>query len=349
MTDSNRVTELNQRSLTLTDAELAYVDRFSVLLPMNELPEIVVSGDQSDPDDRQDDIARTIIPFPAAIGQGRGGNSLDRSSDEIESSGSARGKKGNDSTGESAASRSGADAVTVEFPQDELSISRNSAENESSSEDAESDSENGDSEEAVFDIAEQGRFHQRLDSVAQNVENNLSDSKSNVLVMASPCDPADQDSIFNSLIMALATRNPAWRIIAIQGIQPKQDVATFSVGLGHVLSDEYLLEDVVIPTNVENLDYLAYSPCDLSNSSYRNRIGHMLDELKKHYDLVFINGNEASSPTTQGLADSADAFYLVVRMVDAEQQEVVNAVDLLRRNGARLAGCILSDYEREAS
>ncbi len=62
MKSSKRVTELNNRSVELTDAELRNVDKFSVSLPMNELPEVVVVSPQPIAPPRNYDGPATI-PF----------------------------------------------------------------------------------------------------------------------------------------------------------------------------------------------------------------------------------------------------------------------------------------------
>ena len=377
MSKSNKITELNQLSQKLTDAELAMVEKFSVLLPMNELPEIVIANsDQAGYDSRSEIDAQeadnesgasssvananasnanasnageenksgengvpegAIIPFQKA--------SPDPEDSSSEAVNEADGERHEDRTGAEPTNVEKQDAIeerTVEFPQDELSISGRPDE-------AESDQEHADAEEAIFDIVEHGRYHDRVESVAASIESGLNPNQPATYVLVSPTNSPDQELIFNSLLLSIANKKPDRKIIGVQAIMPQLEDSGCSVGLGHVLSEEYLLEDVVVPTSSDNLDYLAFSECSISNSSYKNRIHRMLEELKKHYDLVFVNAGVAASSETLSLADSADAFYMLIRMADAEQDPVVQAAAALRKKGARLAGCILSGYQKEAS
>lgn len=342
MIDSNRVTELNHKSLALTDAELALVDKFSVLLPMSELPEIIVGQGGASDDDQAELPESAIIPFENPLPTD-GNRQQAVEPPEIDS-------KPESATDEQKDDEIEPDILAVDFPKDELSISSDSPEEtESVGDDDASQTTDGEDDEASYDILQYGKYHERFEQLAKQLSSNLEETSDGVVLIASPDTARDQDLVFSSLLIALSRKSPEKRIIAVQGMEPDDDQCCVSVGLGQVLSDEHLLEDVVIPTSIDNLDYLGYSDSSLSSQAYRNRMYRMFDELKRHYDLILFNARPAATPETLAISDMADACYLLIRSTDAEKEPVLDAVKELRKKGARLAGCILTSYQREAS
>lgn len=379
MAETKKVTELNQKSLELRDSELALVDKFSVLLPMGELPEIVIVGgpDKSAAVRGGVPAERHVIPFPATLADDgdegrqrvqtdtRAAVSTSISSSRHHSDAPVVSQSDCDAVSEKAATstdRSTVDTkldsgpgdtdeiMAVEFPRDELSISRGRQAGESSL-DASGGPELGGEqpEEAIFDLGEHARFRDRMESAAANLAAALPDNRSQVIVLTPPETHPDQGAVFHSLLDAVAAQRPELRIIAVQANEICGATSDWTVGLGHVLAEEHLLEEVVIPTSLENLDYLGYTESSISNASFKNRMQRILDELKGHYDLVLVNGNPATSSQTIALADVVDTFYLLVRLGDSERETVARAVEELRKRGGRLSGCLVTHYQREAS
>lgn len=347
MLDSKRVSDLNNRSVQLTDAELSLVDRFSVSLPMNELPEIVVvgSGGKSKPEAGEDDGPATI-PFPqdsaATQTVAKAATSADPAVASTESS--------RDPLATSTDLPIGTDVV---MPKDELDLSPAakppqepsadlSANSQGSSEQESLSNENH--EAAIFNIEDYATFHDRFESIAHSLERSLNNQFPASVAITSPAENGSQNKVVSSLISNLAQSHPSLKMIAIQGYEYEDETEQFSIGLGQVLAEENELEEAVIPTTIESLDYLAYSQFEsLLSTTFKSRFEKVLTELKKHYDLVIVNSKCATEPETKAIAEIADATYLIVSLADVDQDLAINASEELRQGGAHLAGCILTE------
>ena len=89
---------------------------------------------------------------------------------------------------------------------------------------------------------------------------------------------------------------------------------------------------VVIPTTIDNLDYLAFSDCgSVLSSSFKPRVEKIVSELRKHYDLIFINGKSAEETETKSWTAIADATYLIVQLYGDDQTAAKEAATQLRK------------------
>lgn len=347
MIDSNRITELNNRSIELTDAELLLVDKFSVSLPMNELPEIVVVGTTSKPIRRSEDNRPTTIPFQTVT---ENKQTLEGPANETNAKPEILDARRSEPENTQPESGYGSvDQTEIKLPRDELDLSSGEADTvefKYHSEHRPSSSIVDSQEDAVFRIENYNSFQDRFEQVAQNIEESIQDAVPRVIVLTSPTGHVDQNCVLNSILTKLANGNEALRMISVQAIELDDEAGQFSVGLGHVLSEENQLVDVVIPTSIENLDYLGYSNCrSILATTFRNRIEKVFVDLKKHYDLIFVNSKNTSSFETKAIAELADATYLLISIQDVEQEAAIEATQELRECGAQLAGCILTDGE----
>jgi hypothetical protein len=441
MKSSKRVTELNNRSVELTDAELRNVDKFSVSLPMNELPEVVVVSPQPIAPPRNYDGPATI-PFlkdKPGLETGRlqpepvsHSTAPENAHDSTQSSGSQSSSFGTDvspnertggiedhasidrdSNGISIPDIQDAESVLLdthpyespsanetsvvnpsttaeskteldesadfieaftndlELPQDELAIlnsddSSANCDSESNEKLEEHHAEAADLEvagpsddapanaTAIYKIEDYAIHENRFERIAKGVETELENKPSSVVLITSP---SHSESIFgrdsiqhataNNLLSVLANRNPTMRIISVQANETGPDQQEqFSPGLGEVLSEENELADVVIPTTIDNLDYLAFSDCgSVLSSSFKPRVEKIVSELRKHYDLIFINGKSAEETETKSWTAIADATYLIVQLYGDDQTAAKEAATQLRKNGGRLVGCIVIQPE----
>lgn len=438
MKSSKRVTELNNRSVELTDAELRFVDKFSVSLPMNELPEVVVVSPQpvaprrnydgpatipfklNEPEsnDRYRETNQSLNSALAKLGSQAATRPLNPSTSEPENldaeaeATTDSDLMGCDSNGislpdiqdaesvlldthsnegashsESSASERSSEfdlptesndtaefnkdfASDLELPQDELDIFHSdgsSADRDVQSNEAFPDHENiarsdvttepedvASNTTAIYRIEDHALYEERFERIAKSIEAELENKPSSVVLITSPT-PSDlfsdtnsiQDTTANNLLSVLANRNPTMRIISVQANYSSTNRdEQFSPGLGEVLSEENELEDAVIPTTIDNLDYLAFSDCgSVLSSSFKPRAMKIMSELRKHYDLIFINGKSAEEMETKAWTAIADATYLNVQLYGDDKVAAKEAATQLRKNGGRLVGCIVIEPE----
>ncbi len=89
------------------------------------------------------------------------------------------------------------------------------------------------------------------------------------------------------------------------------------IGISSYLIDKATLEDIIVPTEVENLDFMpagpaAPNPAELINS---NRTSELLDKLKEMYDYIVIDSAPAGILTeTYILMKYADLNVFICRL-----------------------------------
>jgi hypothetical protein len=237
----------------------------------------------------------------------------------------------------------------ITLPRDELTLSADkmkSADFENPHDQQPSSAAGDLSGDAVFRIEEYNTYQDRFSQVSEAMCERMPSELPWVVVLTSPTEPIQQNLAFNSILTRLSNENQELRVISVQAIGLDDSKGQCSLGLGHVLSEENQLADVVIPTTIANLDYLGYSNCSsILATNFKNRFEKVLAELKQHYDLIVVNSKHSSSFETKAVAESADATYLLLSLQDVEQESAIEAAQELRECGAKLVGCILTDAE----
>ena len=88
------------------------------------------------------------------------------------------------------------------------------------------------------------------------------------------------------------------------------------IGISSFLIDKAIIEDIIVPTHIENLDLIsagpaAPNPAELIDSE---RTGELIDKLKEMYDYIIIDSAPAGILTeTHLLMKYADLNIFVVR------------------------------------
>jgi capsular exopolysaccharide synthesis family protein len=89
------------------------------------------------------------------------------------------------------------------------------------------------------------------------------------------------------------------------------------IGISSYLIDKAILEDIIVPTQVENLDFMpagpaAPNPAELINT---DRTSELIDKLKEMYDYIIIDSAPAGILTeTYILMKYADLNVFIVRL-----------------------------------
>ncbi|MDR1521493.1 MAG: CpsD/CapB family tyrosine-protein kinase [Streptococcaceae bacterium] len=123
---------------------------------------------------------------------------------------------------------------------------------------------------------------------------------------------------------------------------------TWSISNTKGLSDSLLhpensLSDYVKQSNVTDLDLLASGsqPPNPSELLETQRMKEVLDETASKYDLVIFDSPPLAMPTdSQILANRVDGTILVTRERKTKNQELKQAIDLLKKANAKVLGAI---------
>jgi len=107
------------------------------------------------------------------------------------------------------------------------------------------------------------------------------------------------------------------------------------IGISSYLIDKAIIEDIILPTQIENLDLIsagpaAPNPAELISSE---RTGELIDKLKEMYDYIIID----SAPSgllaeTLLLMKHSDLNVFVVRMEYTVKEAFKNSISVLRNN-----------------
>lgn len=118
------------------------------------------------------------------------------------------------------------------------------------------------------------------------------------------------------------------------------------IGISSYLIDKAIIDDIILPTQIDNLDLIsagpaAPNPAELINSE---RTSELIDKLKEMYDYIIID----SAPSgilaeTLLLMKHADLNIFVVRMDYSIKDTLVNAISTLEKNNFSNVTMLLND------
>lgn len=345
MNHVNRTKDLNEKSSRLTAEEMAVVDRFSVLLPMGDLPEIVVSSQDETgkpADSRKPDALRDPADLPRS---GPQPSATRESADASSGNHHERTDPG-----------SATDRDSVSLPTDELSLFDKDDPAPRLDGDNEVEHESESDDDYVFPIDTVGTVEEKVERIAKNLEARINERADCIICLTAPLPVSGRDDVFHSLAVSLARRNPTQQIACLQLAAPENETDN-TIGFGHVLDGEYELQDVVVPTSIDNIDYLGYSPHKSTSGEVDSGLARILRVLKKHYDLVLVHcppveesdSGDVASDKPFSVIRMADLVYLLLSLGTVERNQALQFTGRLRQAGATLAGCILTEYQRMAS
>lgn len=117
-----------------------------------------------------------------------------------------------------------------------------------------------------------------------------------------------------------------------------------AAGLTEVLNRQQSAASAIMPTEMENLFFLAAGIASLSRQKTLNsRLASFNEELKKEFRFVLIDGGVAQELMPKTWCAFCDSTYLVVSLDDSLNTAASSAVVDLQSAGARLLGCIVTN------
>ena len=124
-----------------------------------------------------------------------------------------------------------------------------------------------------------------------------------------------------------------------------------NVGLANVLASQETIDGVMQPTQEPNLSFIPAGPVPINPAELIVGAGMqaLLDELKRRYDIVVIDG-----PPVLGLADAPalssqiDNTLFVVEANRVHGRQANGAIQRLRAANARLVGILLTKFDAKA-
>jgi|WetSurMetagenome_2_1015567.scaffolds.fasta_scaffold10660_2 tyrosine-protein kinase Etk/Wzc len=129
--------------------------------------------------------------------------------------------------------------------------------------------------------------------------------------------------------------------------------STNIIGISSFLIDKANIEDIILPTSIENLDLISAGPAAPNPAELisLNRTAELIDKLKEMYDYIIIDSAPAGILTeTQLLMKYADLNIFVVRMDKTIREALRNSMRSLQVNKITNISMLINDLniKREA-
>jgi len=123
-------------------------------------------------------------------------------------------------------------------------------------------------------------------------------------------------------------------------------------GLSDYLAGKISLEQLIRPTNVDRLDYVArgIAPPNPSELLMTEQFSEFLEQMGDHYDLVIIDTPPALAVTDAAIVGKqSGAALMITRFRENSPKEIERALQQLESAGVNVRGSILNAIERSAS
>lgn len=122
------------------------------------------------------------------------------------------------------------------------------------------------------------------------------------------------------------------------------------VGLSNLIMEPRLKKDAIIPSGIDNLDFLLSgsippNPSELLGSP---RMQELLQDLRKDYDYIFLDSPPINMVTDAVvLAPESDGVLFLVRANQSERGAVAHAVKQLEYSQTKILGFVLNGVDME--
>jgi capsular exopolysaccharide synthesis family protein len=186
-----------------------------------------------------------------------------------------------------------------------------------------------------------------------NIQFSAIDEELRVIMVTSAGPGEGKSTTINNLAVAYAQSDKKVLLIDADLRKPTLH-STFNVtnrwGLTNLLTNQVGLEEVVHQTEIANLDILTSGPIPPNPSEIlaSKRLVTLLEELKKRYDLIFIDTPPAIAVTdAQIVSTKCDGVILVVDSGKVKRDIAMKAKANLEHVKARMLGVVLNNVDRK--
>lgn len=127
---------------------------------------------------------------------------------------------------------------------------------------------------------------------------------------------------------------------------------TNRVGLTNALSSKGILHEVIRETKIPNLSVITSGPIPPNPSEMlaSRRMGALMEELKKQFDIILIDAPPALAVTdAQIVAAKCDGVILVIDSGKVKREIAMKAKANLDYVKARILGVVLNNMNRKSS
>ena len=114
-------------------------------------------------------------------------------------------------------------------------------------------------------------------------------------------------------------------------------------GLSEVMNIALPWEDAILRSGSSKLDFMPAGSCPHKRWTPKRLLRESVAEIRQQYQFVCITVGDAHSNAASTWAEISDGAMLVVSASNTSDAMAESAVQELRKDGARMLGCIVAD------
>jgi len=114
-------------------------------------------------------------------------------------------------------------------------------------------------------------------------------------------------------------------------------------GLSEIMNIAFPWEKAILKSGSSKLDFMAAGSCPHKQWTPKETLREAIAEIRCEYQFVCVSVGDAHSSAGALWSEMSDGAFLVVSATHSSDSIAESAVEQLRENGARLAGCIVAD------
>lgn len=114
-------------------------------------------------------------------------------------------------------------------------------------------------------------------------------------------------------------------------------------GLSEIINIALPWEKAILKSGSSKLDFMAAGSCPHKRWTPKETLRQAIAEIRCEYQFVCVSVGDAHSSAGALWSQMSDGAFLVVSATHSSDSIAESAVEHLRENGARLAGCIVAD------
>lgn len=117
-------------------------------------------------------------------------------------------------------------------------------------------------------------------------------------------------------------------------------------GISNLMATAEPWQDLILSLPIGRLDFLPAGTSHWEHWGAETRLIQMASDWKRHYQFVLVTAGDAHQTIAKLWTSVCDGSYLMVSMKNSNPHIAESAVTELQASGARLLGCIATDYSQ---
>lgn len=161
------------------------------------------------------------------------------------------------------------------------------------------------------------------------------------------------DEMCAKVAAAIASRNVGNVLLVDADVEGKKLSSASGLssheGLTECINRNHPWKEKIVSQKSSSFSFLPAGNCDMDRWNVKQLLRNAVAEMKGNYQFVCVSAGDTHSSHANLWFDICDGTYLIVSMQSSNESYAKSSVDLLRSNGARLLGCVVTDAVEETA